>query len=115
MTQNFYSRPIQDVLKAIQKYYNILVVFHPSEPSEKRIYVTQSFNPTQNMVYFHTLNAKDITHLIDTNVLTQYVGNQLSQDNEFLQRQTLQSQIDVVPDRQIQLSPDFAWEWHLQS
>lgn len=115
MTQNFYSRSIQDILKAIQKYYNILIVFHPSEPSQKRIYVTQSFSPVQNMIYFHTLIGKDITHLIDTNVLTQYVGNQLSQDNEFLQRQTLQTQIETVSNKQIQLSPDFAWEWHLQS
>jgi hypothetical protein len=87
-------------------------MFHPSEPANKRIYVVNNFSPTANMIYFHTVTGRDITHLIDSNVLTQYVGIDFSQDNEFLQKQTIQTQIDSLKERTIQFSPDYSWEWH---
>lgn len=110
---DFLSIEVQNTLQKIQQTHNILIIFHPSKPDEKRYFIVSSFTPAQNQIFEHTLKGKEITELLTSNYLTALFGNSLSIPVDFVQRQTFETKIEELKERQLKFSKDYSYEWWL--
>lgn len=95
--------------------WNVLVLFHPSEPDKKRIFVVSQFVHPQNNITLLDLRGKEITsNLKDSSFFTQFPVEQSMAGNEY-QRSRLNTFLDEIKERHYKFSPDYSWEWYLAS
>lgn len=110
---NFLDPEIQNFLQVLQKNYNVLIIFHPSKPDEKRYFVVSSFTPSQNQIFDHTLQGKEITDLLNNQFFSVVLNGSTSQAISPVQRQTLDTKLDELQERRIKFSKDYSYEWWL--
>ena len=111
----FYNKETQNVLRKIVQTNNVLIIFHPSEPSNKRYFIVKSFTPSQNQIFDHTLQGKEITEFIDSNYLASLFGISNDPSLTFLQKQTFDSKLEEIKDLKIKFSKDYSYEWWVNS
>lgn len=105
----------QEIIEALQKTYNILIVYHPSNPGHKRVFVVQQFTPIQSsMSTCIDLRGKEITDLISVNFFSQYsINRQTGLSSKEFQESVFETKLSDKPNKHIQFSPDYCWEWNL--
>lgn len=106
-----------DIIATLHAHYNILVVYHPSEPENKRVFVVNSFTPVQNNIHFLDVRAKEITDIMsDPSFYTQFaLSRQTGISTGEFQVAQFDTKISPIPDRHYQFAPDYTWEWYLSA
>lgn len=106
---------MKNVIQSLQQHYNVLILYHPSTPQDKRVFIVNSFTPTQNNITYLDLRGQEITELIsDSSFWTQYsLGRQTGTSETEFQKIKFETKILEIPNRHYQFSPSFVWEWYL--
>lgn len=108
----------KNIIEVLQSAgWNILVLFHHSEPQNKRIFIVNDFTYPQNSVHILDLRAKEITdQLTDSSFYTQFpVEKQPGLNGNEYQRQRIDTLLSDIELKHYQFSPDYSWEWYLAS
>ena len=108
---------LNEIIATLQEHYNVLVVFHPSCPQDKRVFVVNSFTPPQGLTHFLDLKGKEITDLLsDNSFYTQFsMSRQTGVSKTEFKTVQFDTKLDEIPLRHYQLAPDHTWEWYLSS
>ena len=106
---------MEETIKTLQHFYNVLVLYHPSEPARKRIFIVNSFIPVQNNITYLDIKGQDITNILsDTSLFTQFsYERQTGMSVTEFQKAQFDTKLDTIPTRHYQFAPDYTWEWHL--
>lgn len=107
----FLNTELQNTLQKLQQTYNILIIFHPSKPDEKRYFIVNNFTPAQNQIFEHTLQGKEITEPLKSNFFTVLLGSSPTLPMDFVQKQTLDTKIEELKERKLKFSKDYSYEW----
>lgn len=106
----------KNIIEVLQSAgWNILVIFHPSEPQNKRIFIVNDFSYPQNSIHVIDLRGKEITEqLTDSSFYTQFpMEKQPGMNGNEYQRQRINTLLDEIENRHYQFSPDYSWMWYL--
>lgn len=108
-------KEFQEIIEALQKNYNILIVYHPSDPSYKRVFITSQFTPIQSsMSTCIDLRGKEVTDMISVNFFSQYsINRQSGLSSREFQESVFETKLNEKSNKHIQFSPDYCWEWNL--
>ena len=108
---------MRDIINSLQGGYNILVLYHPSTPDDKKVFVVKAFTPVQNSISYLDLRGQDITELLsDTSFWTQFsMGRQTGTSNTEFQQAQFETKLNDIPTRHYQFSPSYVWEWYLNA
>lgn len=110
---DFTTQETRNIIKSLQQSMNILVIWNPSSPDDRKVFMVRQFVPAQNMVPYHDLRAKDITHLISLDYFSQYAGKSPQNGYDYLKKQTFETTVEDIPVRHYQFSQDFCYEFYL--
>lgn len=113
MTIDFTTQETRNIIKSLQQSLNVLVIWHPSIPNERKVFSIRQFIPAENMVSYHDLKGKDITHLISLDYFSQYAGKTPQNGYDYLKKQTFDTTLEEIPMRHYQFSQDFCYELYL--
>lgn len=108
---------ITKLISTLQSAYNVLVVYHKSEPENKKIFVTNSFIPIQNSVHFLDVRGRDITDIVSDGSLYTHLSlsRQTGMSDTEIQKTQIDNKIELIPIKHYQFSPDYTWEWYLSA
>lgn len=108
----------KNIIEVLQSAgWNVLVLFHSSNPTHRRVFIVNDFTYPQNLIHILDLRAKEITEqLTDSSFYTQFsIEKQPRLNGNEYQRQRIDTFLNDIELRHYQFSPDYSWEWYLAS
>ena len=108
---------VNSIISILQDHYNVLEIFHPSCPQDRRVFIVNSFTPAQGLTHFHDLRGKEITDLLsESSFYSQFsMIRQTGVSTMEFKTAQFDTKLDELPLKHFQFAPDFTWVWYLSA